>query len=431
MRTEEKMLLALLNYETSQKARRYVGASFGVGGGKSKVAKGSDVEDMDTDIETGQIQKLPIEVLRTILEGFYPDECVSKIASTCQAFRDAMARVAEMFGRFPHEWYQIHIKTADHVHLLLRHVKREINDKTGADIKGALAFLVGPPVGTEETEERQETEKTAASFRQIDALLRAAKNRTEADIASCIRGFPKLRSDAVFIVRKDCFVEAIKEGRASLRMAHGDEDEASPRNLLIRDKDIVLAAVNQDGMALEYAHDDLKDNREVVEAALESEGVALRYASQALKSDKDVILAAVRKNGSALQYVNDEFKQDREVVLAAVKKNGYAFRFASDALKGNGDVVKAAVQQCGFALKFASVALKSDKEIVKAAVRQCGLALEYASEPLKGDKEIVKAAVQQNGAALKYASEPLKGDEEIVKAAVQQNGAALEYASET
>ena len=40
------------------------------------------------------------------------------------------------------------------------------------------------------------------------------------------------------------------------------------------------------------------------------------------QNDKEVVLAAVQQNGYALQYASKELQNDREVVLAAVKQGG-------------------------------------------------------------------------------------------------------------
>jgi hypothetical protein len=47
------------------------------------------------------------------------------------------------------------------------------------------------------------------------------------------------------------------------------------------------------------------------------------------------MLAAVKQTGSALQYASNELKNDRIIVLAAVNQNGQALRFASDELKND------------------------------------------------------------------------------------------------
>ena len=46
--------------------------------------------------------------------------------------------------------------------------------------------------------------------------------------------------------------------------------------------------------------------------------------SEKLRGDREVVLAAVKQNGNALKHAPEEWRGDREVVLAAVKQNGNA-----------------------------------------------------------------------------------------------------------
>ena len=48
---------------------------------------------------------------------------------------------------------------------------------------------------------------------------------------------------------------------------------------------------------------------------------ALEYASDELKNDKQVILTVVQQNGWSLKYASDELKNDKEVVLKAVQES--------------------------------------------------------------------------------------------------------------
>ena len=47
---------------------------------------------------------------------------------------------------------------------------------------------------------------------------------------------------------------------------------------------------------------DKNSTKEEVLEAIKGEGVALRDASEELKGDRDVVMAAVRQDGTALQY---------------------------------------------------------------------------------------------------------------------------------
>ena len=47
------------------------------------------------------------------------------------------------------------------------------------------------------------------------------------------------------------------------------------------------------------------------------------------------MLAVVQNDGTALDFASEELKNDRGIVLGAVQKHGYALRFASDELKAD------------------------------------------------------------------------------------------------
>ena len=124
-------------------------------------------------------------------------------------------------------------------------------------------------------------------------------------------------------------------------------------------------------------------DRAVMVAAIEQSGLALAFASDELRADHDVVRGALEMDGYALQYVSDELKSDQNFVMVAVTENGLALEFASDGLKEQVDVVLAAVKQDGLALEFASEGLKDKMDVVLAAVRQNYAAAEFVSEEMK------------------------------------------------
>ena len=48
---------------------------------------------------------------------------------------------------------------------------------------------------------------------------------------------------------------------------------------------------------------------------------------------------AVKSNGNALEFASNELKNNREIVLMAVKSNGHAIKFVSNELKGDREIV--------------------------------------------------------------------------------------------
>jgi|GEM_PF-1548574 len=200
-------------------------------------------------------------------------------------------------------------------------------------------------------------------------------------------------------------------------------------NKWVANKDFMLAAVQQDGSALEYASEELKADREVVLALVQKYGRALKYASEELKADREVVMAAVQQHGGALEYASEELKADKEVVLVAVASDLFVIELASKAFRADREVVLKAVKKNGQALRYVTEELRSDREVLLEAVKTAGWVLEYASKELRADREIVLAAVKNHGRAIEYASEELYNDREVMMEAVKNDGVALEFAS--
>ncbi len=234
-------------------------------------------------------------------------------------------------------------------------------------------------------------------------------------IISTLKKFPNFNDKKLFIKVAHCF------GRSVFDIHEGFKN----------DREIVLAAVQQNGWALQYAHESLQKDREIVLTAVQQTAWVLQFAHASLQEDRQIVLAAVKQNGWAVQYANESLQKDREIFLAAVKQYSWALQFADENLKKDREIVLAAIQQDGRSLRYADESLKKDRDIVLAAVQQNGWALQYADESLKKDREIFLAAVQQNGWALQFADENFKKDREIILAAVQQDGRALRYADES
>ena len=74
-----------------------------------------------------------------------------------------------------------------------------------------------------------------------------------------------------------------------------------------------MAAVSQDGNALEYVSAELRNDREVVMAAVTSISSlytsALKYVSDNLRDDREFVMAVVKNVGRELAFVRNEFKK--------------------------------------------------------------------------------------------------------------------------
>ena len=201
-------------------------------------------------------------------------------------------------------------------------------------------------------------------------------------------------SEQVALIVNEVVTVAAKKVEPALAAAAPAADE----------KATLLAEVKQNGFALEYASQALKNDPQIVAEAVKQTGTALRYASVALQNDPQIVVEAVKQNWRALEYASPALKNDPRIVVEAVKQTGTALHYASEALQNDWRIVVEAVMQNGWALQYASPALQNDRQIVVEAVKQNGYALQYASEAPQNDPQIVAEAVKQNGFALKSAS---------------------------
>jgi hypothetical protein len=91
----------------------------------------------------------------------------------------------------------------------------------------------------------------------------------------------------------------------------------SPHSMIFRhlsldlqiDKEIVLAAVQINGLNLQYLNPEFKAKRKITIVALEQNGMALKYVDPCFKDDVEMALIAIKNNPDAIQYVSYEVKQ--------------------------------------------------------------------------------------------------------------------------
>ena len=177
-------------------------------------------------------------------------------------------------------------------------------------------------------------------------------------------------------VEAGCVVHVTLCPDRHLDAVHKGEKQLWQVPLWVTTRDEVLQAVRElteedegEGVPdwLEHAHTSVKGDRELVHAAVEQEGYSLQYADDSLKGDREIVLAAVQQHWYSFQYADDSLKGDREFVLAAVQQDGYSLQYADDSLKGDREIVLAAVQQDGYSLQYADDSLK---EIVRSFLLQ-------------------------------------------------------------
>jgi hypothetical protein len=67
-------------------------------------------------------------------------------------------------------------------------------------------------------------------------------------------------------------------------------------------------------MFLFYASDKLIKNKEIVLAAVRNIGLAIQYADESFKKDVNICCEAIKQDDSAYEHISDEIKKDPTIL---------------------------------------------------------------------------------------------------------------------
>lgn len=124
-------------------------------------------------------------------------------------------------------------------------------------------------------------------------------------------------------------------------------------------------------------------------------------------SSRDEVLELVKKCGGILQYASNELKNDREVVMAAVKDIGFAFRFASHELREDKEIVMEATKTFPRAISWCGP-LRGDTDFILELIKirfEVFKYVEYFDMELERKKDFILKAVKINIKCLNYVDE--------------------------
>ena len=133
------------------------------------------------------------------------------------------------------------------------------------------------------------------------------------------------------------------------------------------DESFMRILVTHNPWALEYATDELKNNRSVVNNAVKGEGNALRFAGPEVKNNKETVTLAFSQNIHAMQYAHDDLIEDKAFALQAVQHDGRLIRYFSQEIKENTDIARAAIENNGRAIIYIARAFQDNPEWVLEA----------------------------------------------------------------
>jgi len=100
--------------------------------------------------------------------------------------------------------------------------------------------------------------------------------------------------------------------------------------------------MSKNGMSLEHVSDDLKKDKEVVLAAVQNRGFSLQFADESFRKDREVVMFAAQDGAS--NYIDESFKTDKEICLTLIKKNARDIFWCDDSLKKDKAFMVEAIQ---------------------------------------------------------------------------------------
>mgnify|MGYP003729729961 CR=1 FL=1 len=199
-----------------------------------------------------------------------------------------------------------------------------------------------------------------------------------------------------------------------------------------------LVKVKEGGRFLEYANDNIKNDRNIVENAVRTNSYSFKFAGKKLKNDKKMAIF-IAKHESDFDHGSDDvikkFYKDKDVALAAISNKVRHFDIISEKLKKDKDILKAAVDSKSMrglpqSQTFFNVLEKvniSDKNLIKYILKRRGDALRFFSEKFRDNRELVMLAVKEDGDAIGAASERLRIDPAIIKQAIKTGSKEERY----
>ena len=185
-----------------------------------------------------------------------------------------------------------------------------------------------------------------------------------------------------------------------------------------RDAEVILAALSLGASSLKFAPDCVRDDKALALRAVRLNAFAIHYVSPRLMRDRDVVMAALHQHPRAIA-ITDQHLDDQHLMLLAVRRCGTLLCHATPRLRGDRVLVLEAVRQCGLALQFASEELRDDLEVVLEAVESRGTAWMYASDRLRLSPEVAQATLisdPRSALAIGASSPPGLFDDLLVEA---------------
>lgn len=145
-----------------------------------------------------------------------------------------------------------------------------------------------------------------------------------------------------------------------------------------------------------------------------------RKAPPSVTSNLQVMLAAVQNDGYALEYASADLKDNVALVMAAVRQNARALQYAGEVMKNNYDVALIVAQTYPFALAYASAEIQKKVPLWLVAVDFAPYSILDAPPAVQSDPQIV-ARLAKNGYRLECEGESPSHEVRVVDLAEEED----------
>lgn len=129
-------------------------------------------------------------------------------------------------------------------------------------------------------------------------------------------------------------------------------------------KEDALKMVKENGIDIKNLSEELKNDKDIIEAALSNDGMSMFFLSLENRNKKEYALMAVKQDGKALIYLNKELQEDINVVTAALSNYGVGYSHLNQEMRRDKNLLIIALKTHPFAFESASEELLYDKDVL-------------------------------------------------------------------
>lgn len=161
--------------------------------------------------------------------------------------------------------------------------------------------------------------------------------------------------------------------------------------------------------------EELSYDREIMLRAIKSNGSALQFACEELKNDRKIVFKSIEfgaENFSGLQFVPSKFLEDKQFILHGLKFSSECYIKASEELKHDRDCILSlfTITNPKFALSLIPRDYLKDKKVLLSILLCCPQATPFIDKSLREDKEFLLEAILQNKFVVRFISETVFED---------------------